>query len=960
LKNGKVVAITDAKGQFKLKDVNGDATIIISFTGYAENFLPIDGKVSLKVTMSLATNKLDEAQVIAYGATTERLSAGDVTKISSQEIAEQPVTNVLSAIEGRVPGLYVQQTSGMPGGSFTVQIRGQNSFLSGTDPFYVIDGVPYNSELPTANGNGLINSSLNGGNPLNFINPYDIESVEVLKDADATAIYGSRAANGAILITTKRGKAGRMTVSMSVNSGASSPTRYMTLMNTPQYLTMRNEAFRNDGTTPSPNSDFDLTFWDTTRYTNWADKFLYHNKPVYTDVEGSVSGGTTNMQYLIGGGYNRQTSGLPSLQSGTGADGKESVHFNINGQSPDKRFKISLTGSYLADQNMIQPIDLGHYVFQLAPDAPALFNTDGSLNWDPMVSGQVGTWNNPYSNLLFTYKGITSNLVGGATVSYSLLPGLELKTDLGYTITQTNEVETIPTTVYDPGYAITSGSSEFSSFNSHSWIIEPQANYKLRLGKGVLTVLGGGTFHENDQAVQILNASGFISDALLQSIQSATDISPISSSSTYKYDAMFGRVNFDWRDKYILNLNARRDGSSRFGPGKQFGDFGSVGAAWIFSKENLVQRFFPALSFGKLRASHGTTGNDQIGDYQFLNLYSVSRYPYEGNQGLTPSSLYNPELAWELDKKLEVGIELGFLKDRILLQANYYRNRSGNQLVEEGVSLVTGFSQLPANLPALIQNSGEEMALHTINVRTKKFTWTTSINLSIPRNKLLSFPGLATSSYADYYKVGQPINSIAVFHMTGVNDTTGVYEFSDFKGNPTYSPNSSTDLTSRIKTAPEFFGGVGNNFAYKGFSLDVFFQFVKQKGINALGLLANQPGAFSQNVPTAFLNRWQSPGDKAKYEQYTETYSNAYSGWFYAQQSDFAYSDASFMRLKNIAASWQLPKGWRNTAHLQNARIFLQAQNLITFTQYFGIDPEIKSISSPPKRVITAGLQLSL
>ncbi|HET6253306.1 MAG TPA: SusC/RagA family TonB-linked outer membrane protein [Puia sp.] len=960
LKNGKVLAITDEKGWFKLKNVSKDATLEISYTGYSTKLIPLGDKTSIEVTMTLATNNLDEAHVIAYGLTTERLTTGDVTKVTAKEIEAQPVGNVLAAIEGRVPGLLVTQTSGLPGGSFTTQIRGQSSLFSGTDPFYVIDGVPYNSELPTANGFGLINGSLNGGNPLNFINPYDIESIEVLKDADATAIYGSQAANGAILITTKRGKVGKMALNLSVNSGVSSPTRDITLMNTQQYLKMRHEAFANDGRKPSSYSDFDLTFWDTARYTNWG-KALIDKRAVYTDAEASVSGGTTNTQYVVGGGYNQQSDGMPVLVPGAGKDERGSVHFNINTQSPDKRFKLTLTASYAADKNTIEANDLAYSRFLLAPDAPPLYNSDGSLNWDPMAPGQAGTWGNPLSNLLTSYKGITSNVVGSATLSYMAVRGLEIKANLGYTNTQTNEVMTSPVSASDPGLHITSGSSIFSAFNTHSWIIEPQAEYKVRLGRGVLGTLLGGSFHENDQAAQVQDASGFISDALLQDIEAASNVEYQNSSAQYRYDAIFGRLSYNWDDKYILNLNARRDGSSRFGAGKQFGNFGSAGAAWIFSGEKFVQQLIPALSFGKLRASYGTTGNDQIGDYQFLNLYSVSQFQYESRQLLYPTSLANPDLAWEIDKKLEVGIELGFLKDRILLQASFFRNRSGNQLVSEGVSLVTGFYNLPINLPALIQNSGQEMTIRTTIVRTKNFSWTSNFNLTIPHNKLLSFPGLATSSYAYFYKIGQPISSQPAFHYLGVNDTTGIYQFSDFKGDPTYSPNSTTDEIHRIKFSPNYFGGIQNSIAYKSLSMSIFLQFVKQVGKNMIGLLNSTPGSNSLNVSTAFLNSWQEPGDKAKFEKFSQLrFRTPYNGLNFAKQSDFAFSDASFIRLKSIEIAWQIPELWKSKAHLQNARVFVQGQNLLTLTRYFGVDPETRSLNSAPKRIVTTGIQVSL
>ncbi|HLX90856.1 MAG TPA: SusC/RagA family TonB-linked outer membrane protein, partial [Puia sp.] len=842
--------MTKANGEFDLKRVDDNATLIVSYTGYINKEIKLNGNNNdISVILIHSTSQLDQVQVIAYGTTTERLNTGDVTTVTSKEIEQQPVSNVLAALEGRVPGLVITQNTGLPGGSFTIQIRGQSSIGSGSDPFIVIDGVPYNSETPlSAFVSGSINSSLQNGNPLNYINPYDIESVEVLKDADATAIYGSRAANGAILITTKKGRAGKMKFDLNVNSGITGLARDIPLMNTRQYLQMRHSAFANDGTSPSPNADYDLTFWDTTRYTNWS-KTLLDNHPVWTDANASVSGGTSNIQYLMGGGYKYQTSGEPTLVPGDGADKNGSVHFSIGAQSPDKRFKVSLTGSYTYDKNTIQSVDFASYRLNLAPDAPAIFNPDGTLNWDPITPGQVGTWTNPYSNLYHTFQGVTSNVVGSANLSYMLLPGLELSTNLGYTNTQTHEIQTLPTTGTDPGRHISSGQSNFNALNSHSWIAEPQANYKLHLGMGILTALAGASFHENDQTVQQISAQGFISDALLEDIGAAGNIEVTSISSQYKYSAAFGRLSYNWTDKYILTINARRDGSSRFGPGKQFGNFGSVGAAWIFSQENFLKGLFPGLSFGKLRGSYGTTGNDQIGDYQYLPLYSINTatgLPYNNSQGLYIQNLYNPELAWELDKKLEGALELGFLNNRINLQFSAYRNRSGNQLVAEPVSQVTGFSYITANLHALIQNSGEEMVLRTINIRTKNFNWSSSFNISANHNKLISFPGLATSPYSNSFRIGQPIGLRRVYHMIGVNDTTGLYEFSSFKGSPTYQPSSQTDMNTYINTTPKYFGGFDNTLTYRGLSLDIFFQFVKQTGRNIFGSLGVPPGFFAQ------------------------------------------------------------------------------------------------------------------
>ncbi|MDR6941358.1 SusC/RagA family TonB-linked outer membrane protein [Mucilaginibacter pocheonensis] len=959
---------TNNDGIFQITVPNDEAVIVFSYIGYETQELRfkdiIQGAV---ITMKASETNLHEV-VVSKGYYNERqaLLTGNVSKISAKAIEQQPVANPLAALEGQVPGLFITQSTGNPGGGFKIQIRGQSSLINGTDPFIVIDGVPYNSKItgydgPNSQGT-LSGSNLAGGSPLNFINPYDIESIEILKDADATSIYGSRAANGAMLITTKKGKAGATRVSFNVNSGLTTPSRDITLMNTQQYLQVRHEAFKNDGITTIPANAYDLRLWDTTRYTNWSKVFL-QNRAVYTDANASISGGNTNTQYLVGAGYNRQTTGTPELVPNAGADQKGSVHFNLNTQTPDQKFKLSLTAGYISDLNTVNgQTDLSFYRFTTAPDAPPLYNPDGSLNWMPPVQGARGSWTNPLAGQYGKYKSNTSNLTSSATISYTLMPGLDVKANLGYTNMQLDEVSTLPTTINDPGRNITTGTSYFGETNTHTWIVEPQANYTRKIGKGILSALVGASFNEQNASNQKLAGAGFINDGLLENIQSAGSITPQSYSSQYKYNALRARLNYTYEDKYILNLTANRDGSSRFGPGKQFGNFWSAGGAWIFSEEKFIKNNLSFLSFGKLRGSYGTTGNDQITDYRFLDLYnSIPSYTATSpSSGLRPQNLFNPDLAWEIDKKLEGGIELGFLNDRISFSASIFRNRSGNQLVTSPVSAVTGFKSIPANLPAVVQNTGQEFELRTMNIKTRDFSWSTSANLTIPKNKLLSFPGLAQSVYASKYVVGQPITILKVYHELGVNPQTGIYEFQAANGTVTSTPNSTTDMNAIVNTAPKFYGGFSNTFSYKGFSLDIMFQFVKQTGPNFFNAFNNNLGAQNVNFPISFYNdHWEQPGDVAKYQMSTQKSGAVSTAASNARSSDFAYSDASYIRLKNLALSWQIPGTWKERLHLQSCRIFLNAQNVLTITNYNGIDPETQGLGSPPKKVWVTGIQMT-
>jgi TonB-dependent starch-binding outer membrane protein SusC len=945
---------TDAKGGFSIAANDGDV-ITISSVGFSDRQLIIKNNDIGIVVLSLSESKLDEVQIIAYGTTTKRLNTGNISTVKAADIEKQPVSNALAALQGRVPGLLITQVSGMPGSGFNIQIRGQNSISQGSLPFYVVDGVPYESKMPELSLNGALQGGTGG--PLNYINPNDIESIEVLKDADATSIYGSRAANGAILITTKKGKAGSMKVNANAYSGFTKPARDIKQLNTQQYLEMRKEAFKNDGSSPGP-ADYDVNgTWDSERYTDWS-KVFTRNTAHYTNAQVNVSGGSQNTQYLVGVGYYRQNTGLPVLKKGDGINQNISTHFNLTSSSANQRFRLSLTGSYLSNNNRSQTRDFSVLRFLYAPNAPALFNSDGSLNWAPISPGQTGTWSNPYALLLIGYKGLTNNIVSNATLSYMLLPNLEIKASVGYNNLQGNETQTTPTTYYDPGLHVTSGSSSFRTTSIRSWIAEPQVNYKLEIGKSTMTILAGGSFNAKDNDVKTLNAFGFVNDILLENIQAATRINSTSSNLKYRYNAVFGRLNYNFSNKYLLNVTVRRDGSSRFGPGRQFANFAAAGLGWIFSSESWLKESLPFLSFGKLRGSYGTTGNDQILDYQFLDVYSLTGNSYQQTKGLYPENLFNAQLAWETTRKLEVGIELGFLRDRITIQVSYYRNRSGNQLLSAPLPLTTGFASITSNLPGLIQNKGLELSLSTVNAKAKNFTWSSNFNLTKASNKLLAFPYLHETGYDYYYTIGQPVRIIKVFQYAGLNSNTGLYQFYDSKGTVVNQPTDPDDKKS-VSVIPKYYGGFQNSIIYKSFSLDFLLQFTKQTGRNILASLENPPG-WKSSIPLSLFERWKNPGDITKYQQFTQTYTDAYLSNYYVTQSDFVYTNASFIRLKNASLSYQLPAAWKKKARLENCRVYMLAQNLFTITKYDGIDPETQGIGLPPMKVWTVGIEIGL
>lgn len=940
-------ASTDANGNFSLSDVQSTATLAISSVGYESREVPVKGTTIL-VRLNLDIKSLDETVVKGYYNTTKRLNTGSVSTVKGEEINNQPVTNILSTLAGRVPGLFIQQNTGVPGGDFTIRIRGRNSIDNGNDPLFIIDGVPFATQSLSASSTSQ--NIFLSASPLSSINNADIERIEVLKDADATAIYGSRGANGVILITTKKGKAGATKIDINMYSGIGNVAKKLDLLDRRRYLDMRYEALKNDGIVldPSTQEAYDLTKWDTTRSTDWQRLLIGGTAKIY-DAQVSVSGGSTNTQFLLGLGYHRETAVFP----GTGADQKMSAHFSISHATTNQRLRLLLTSNFVFENNQLPTNDLTGYTV-IAPVAPQVYTNDGKINFGLTDA----LFDNPLAYTAKKYKADINNLISNLVVSYSVLNGLDAKINLGYTSMIRKEVHLEPRSSLSPFDNSLQASSKFGDNSIATYIIEPQINYKRTIGRGKLELLVGGTIQRNQRDGLTYVATGFSSDALIENPLAATS-KTINNyiNTTYKYAAMFGRINYNFKDKYLLNLTGRRDGSSRFGPGKQFANFGAVGIGWIFSKEDFIENISQFLSYGKIRASYGTTGNDQISDYQYLDSYTSYFLTYQGVSGLYPVRLFNSDFAWERNKKLEVGLELGMVNDRVLLGLNYFLNRSSNQLINYNLPTATGFVTIQRNLPAIVQNTGFEFELNTTNVQSTDFNWNSSLNFTIPRNKLISFPGLDKSSYANKYSIGKPLSLRNVYSSSGVNQQTGIYEFRNKDGDNTSDPSS--DDRHFIEINQDLYGGLQNSIRYKNFDLTIFFQFVKQHGpANYFGT----PGLANINQPVEVMQRWKTPGNQTSIQKFTQsTSSEAYSAYQTWTNSESAFTDASYVRLKNLSFSYQvIPRG-KKSSFVKNYRIYLQGQNLFTITQYKGFDPETASISIlPPLRMIALGIQLSL
>ncbi len=936
-----LTTVTDYNGKYSLFASPQD-TLVYSYIGYKKAIVAVMARSTINISLELDAMTLQEVKVNAgYYSVKEKERTGSIARITANDIEKQPVTNVLATMQGRMAGVSITQTTGTPGGGFDIRIRGQNSLRSeANNPLYIIDGVPYSSD-PIGSG---IPSSVLPTQPsaLNSISPDQIESIEVLKDADATAIYGSRAANGVVLITTKKGKAGKTKFNVKTQTGVGTVTRFMNLMKTEDYLQMRKEAFANDGIYPIPEYAYDINgTWDQNRYTDWQ-KELLGGTAIITDVQASLSGGSSQTQFLMSGNFNKQTTVLP----GDFRYKKANFHLNVNHESENKKFKANVMVGYTLQDNNQPREDLMRETYSLAPNAPALYNPDGTLNWEN------NTFSNPLRNLTGNYSVLTNDLISNVLLSYALTTDLVLQSNFGYTMLNNSENTTNPSTRSNPAFGEGPESSNLivGDFKRSSWIIEPQLNWSKSFGEHAFNVLAGTTFQSQKSQQLVQFASGFASNSLITNLASASSISTLlSGESVYTYEAFFTRFNYILSEKYIVNLTGRRDGSSRFGPSKQFANFGAVGVAWLFSKEKMFDNSI--LSFGKLRSSYGTTGNDQIGDYQYLDSYTVSGIKYGATKVIEPSGLYNPSFGWETNKKFEVALELGFINDRIFFTSSFYDNRSSNQLTGIPLPGTTGFESIQSNLDATVQNKGLEFTLRTVNLQKNRWNWTTNLNLTFARTKLLEFPNLESSTYAETFVIGEPLNISKVYNYTGVNPQTGVYSFEDENEDGLLT--AEEDKKKIVDLNPEFFGGLQNTISYKNWRLDFLFQFVKQKNYNASSYFV-LPG-MEGNQPATAINRWKNPGDNSKYQMYTSGENsdavNAYYNYF---ESNGAISDASYIRLKNISLSYDIP--------LQDFKctLFFEGQNILTFTKFDGADPEFISLGYlPPLKVFSAGLQFN-
>ena len=930
VETGRAV-LTNENGAFFIQNVEQGATLRFSYIGYVKKDIPATGDLS-HVVLQVSTSKLDEIKVIAYGTTTERLSTGNESILKAADILKQPVNNILDALVGRVSGLQVTPTSGIGGAAPNVLIRGRSSLGSAANtPLYILDGVPITASQPLSNGQALDGAALN---ILLGLNPNDVESISVLKDADATAIYGSRGANGVIIITTKRGKYDGIKVNVNAYTGLQQVGHFIDLLDVHQYNAMRRQAFANDKTLPTAANAPDL-FLDSSNVSNWQKEFIGKTSTAQ-DVNFSLTGGSQNTHFYASVAYHREGSVMPgdaNLQ-------RNSFLGTFNHVSADKKFMLDIQSSYTSTDLNLLPQDLVSYIN--IPPQYQLYNPDGTPNF----SGVSGF---PLAYTLQKFASPTQNFSGNAKLGYELLPGLSIRLNTGFNYGNVQQSTQAPLSSLDPRFN-TSATLSLQAINNGNWIAEPQIEYKRNFKENHFDLLVGSTFQKSYSKSINTFGFGFPSDVLVSNIGSASSVFISSSNVPYAYNSVFGRLTYDFNQEYLANVTFRRDGSSKFGPDRKFGNFGAVGLGWIFSQEKAVTDALPFLSYGKIRGSYGVTGNDQITDFAYIATHnSVSGY--NGSAGLVASNIENPDYQWESNKKLEAAIELGFVKDRIILSAAFFSNRSSNQLISYPISTQTGFFNYLANFAATVQNQGMELNLTTRNFQGA-FIWSTTLNFTRTKNTLLSYAGIATSSYANTYIVGQPLSIIQAYQITGLS-ATGAPVFADLDNSGTIT------LKDRVTAGDKdpMYGGMGNDFSFKGITASFFIQYSRYRG-SKLFLPTSVPGTNAHNYSTYVLGRWQQPGDEAN----TIIPRFSTSGGFYSVSN---YNNSvqnlvtnNIFRLSTASIAYSIPRRVIEKLKLSRLQIYANAQNLYTWDKYskYELDPQTGNSALPPLRTIVFGI----
>jgi TonB-linked SusC/RagA family outer membrane protein len=938
---------TGPDGTYEI-DAPSDGTLTFSYVGYVKQEIAIEGRSTIDVQLETDVAELDDVVVVGYGEQSRRNIVGSVSSVDDEALGELHSTTFDKALQGKTAGVQVTSTSGVLGAPVSVRVRGTSSINADSQPLYVVDGVPVvDNELGGNYGVG----GEGGVNPLINMNTDDIASIEVLKDASAAAVYGSRGANGVVLITTKSGQAGDTQLNINMSAGFSEPSEEYDLLSGPEYIEMLNYGFGGAlGLDPNNYAN-----------TNWAD-IVTRNGSVQ-NYSASLSGGDETTQYYISGKYSMEEGfARPNQLEKYSARAKVSHSFN-------DRLDVSLTvNPSRSDNNRIPTSNQvsAPYTFA-ALEAPIISQflpngepNDGRSSQDP-GNAWAGFGGTPYSNIIGNdITSITTQINSNASVTFDILSNLELNTDFAVQHLQNRETSRYETYTTD-GFPGGAGDAANDEFLNYSW--NNTLTYSEEWGDHGLDATVGATFERTRQDYFWVGGNTFPSNAL-PTLNSAAEITGGGSYITsYAFQNNLARISYDFQDKYLITLTGSYNGSSRFPEDERYGFFPAAAVGWVMSDEAFLDDV-DALSFLKLRVSYGITGNAGIGNFDYLGLLS-SGSDYAGDPGLDLSQLANPQLSWEKSNQFDIGLEYGFLDDRISGTLAYYNKVSTDLLLDVPVSNTNGFTSFTQNTGEML-NEGFEFDINA-DVLTGEFMWSVNANISTLHNEVLDLPDGAFNNGENRVEEGEALGSFYVREYLGVDSENGDALFADENGNPTPVYN---DAPRKImgNPHPEFYGGFGTRLAYKGLDANISFQYSYGNDVywaDGEFLATNLSSIWNQQ--SSQLDYWTPENTDASVPEPRSGIAGfAPNG---SQSSSRYLQDASYLRLKNVEIGYTVPSRLINDYSL---RVYAQGTNLLTFTDYQGLDPEVTPSSGanvsqgnvffqlPQARTLLFGVEIGL
>ncbi len=946
--------ITNSDGGYSLSNVPENGTLVFSFVGMKTKTADVNGKSQIDIILEEESIGLDEVIAIGYGMVKKSDLTGSVSSLKGDDLNTGSNSSIEQALQGRSAGVQVIQSSSEPGGGMAIRIRGAGSVNAGSSPLYVIDGLPIdNSLVIDGTGPGVVGTRT-PRNPLSSINPADIESIEILKDASATAIYGARGANGVIIVTTKKGKEGRLNITYSGYSGLQTPANQIELLKPQEYMTALNGILEDGGGNPEER----VTGVQGSG-TNWQDEVT--RDAVVQSHSISLSGGNNSTNYFASLNYFNQ-EGVVINSAFKRYDARMNLDHSIN----KFHFGINFTTSHSHD-------DYVTYGYGINEDAGSLY---AALNFDPSIEIYNGdgtyqtssyiTIDNPLA-LANDERSSANNYRTMGTIfgEYSILPEWKVKLNLGVDVQNSRRDFYVGRETKEGAGAGGIGTVRVGT--SSNYLVEGTTTYNLEINeKHNLNFMSGVTFQNFNLDRFSGSGRNFPTEVTKTNSMGAADptlYSMGSFKSNYKLFSVIGRINYSLLQNYLFTATFRGDGSSRFGENNKFGYFPSFAFAWKLHQEEFIKNL-DLFSQLKFRASWGKTGNQSIGNYQSLTTFAGGPTAILDEQKVTtldPSRIGNMDLKWETTDQTNFGFDMGFLENRIFATADYFEKKTSDMLLHLPIPSSSGFGSILQNVGS-IKNTGFEFMIDSKNL-VGKFKWSTSLNFSRIKNVVTDLGSVSEiihesagwSNQIAVIREGETLNSFYGYNVLGVwqqdddfSVTTDPVAPGDLKYQDT-NGDGAVNAEDRVilgNSFPDYMWGIANNFSFKGFSLNVFFE-----GVEGLSMLNNNlvdsyfPINFRRNkYAEPYLNRWTPENPSNKYPSFVNP-----NGQGNKAVNSYTVEDASYIRLKTVKLSYNF--NLKNRKVFKNAVVYVTGQNLFTFTNYSGLDPANNSNGNPSLKI---------